>query len=114
MMATAGQAAANQDSFWEFHDWLFENQPARGAGTVTTEWLVDAAADLGLDAELFAADLADADETIWNSLVKDGREALNFAPPSTPVFTINGVVMVGAQPTAAFVDAISWAHQNTV
>lgn len=111
-MAVAGQAAARQGKFWEYHDWLYENQPSRGAGTVTTQWLTDAAVDLGMDATQFQEDLADTDESIWNSLIVDGREALQFSQGSTPAFVINGVVVIGAHPTEYFEDVIAWAYEN--
>src|SRR5260370_29515053 len=55
--AEAAEAAAAQDKFWEMHDRLFERQFA-----LEDSSFAEYAAELGLDAERFARDLARSEE----------------------------------------------------
>jgi protein-disulfide isomerase len=94
----AGEAALcaqDQDKFWEFHDWLFENQR-----NLSQESMVAQAGVLELDTELFAACI---DQKTYTEKVKDDmKEARSFGFTGTPGFLINGRAVTGAQPIEAF------------
>lgn len=110
--AIGAQAAGKQGKFWEMHDWIFENQQPQGSGNVTEEFLAAGAEEVGVDVEQWTADFADPNEELYNALSTDGQEVLSFAAPSTPTFVIGGVLIVGAQPTEAFVDVVSWSYHQ--
>ncbi|MCO8126865.1 DsbA family protein [Acidimicrobiia bacterium EGI L10123] len=105
--AVAGRAAAEQGGFWELADALFADQAPPNSGRLTAEHLVDVASGLGLDAERFRADLADAD--LVEAVRADVDEAVGFGVTGTPAFFVNGQVIMGAQPVEVFVEAIEQA-----
>lgn len=104
--ALAGRAAHAQGGFWAFHDALFAaDQPA-----LTPESLRAVAGEIGLDVDAFAADLAGE---VHESDVERGlAEAFELGLTGTPSFTINGEIVIGAQPLEVFVEAIEAAHEQ--
>jgi protein-disulfide isomerase len=81
--AEAAEAAADQGSFWEMHDVLYENQKRLG-----DEDLRGYAEKLGLDVERFDTELADhahADR-VHEDFLTGVRSGVN----GTPTFYING------------------------
>ncbi|MBQ8036783.1 MAG: thioredoxin domain-containing protein [Proteobacteria bacterium] len=93
--AKAALAAQRQGKFWEMHEALFANQ--RG---LNEEFYTKKAAELGLDAAKFAADMNDpAIKSLIDKGMKDGGA---YGISGTPSFLINGVLLVGAQPANAF------------
>lgn len=94
----AGEAALcanDQGKFWEFHDWLFENQR-----TMNRDTMVAAAGELGIDGEAFTACI---DAGVHKArVVSDMNEARSFGITGTPGFLVNGRVISGAQPVSAF------------
>lgn len=98
----AGEAALcaqDQGQYWEFHDWLFENQR-----TMNRDNMIAQAGELGMNAELFTACV---DEGTYRSKVDaDMKEARGFGITGTPGFMINGRVLTGAQPIEAFEEVI--------
>lgn len=107
LAALAGEAAGNQNMFWEFHDALYADQPGVNSGTITKEWLSDLAEQLGLDVDAFEADLAAA--ATQEAVEVDKREALSIGAMGTPAFLINGRPVMGAQPTDVFEQTIDAA-----
>lgn len=86
----AAEAAGAQGHFWEMHDLLFEKQAEWAELSVSefTDWLEEQAAGLGLDRDLFKADLAsqrnqDLAQKAWDDGVAAGL-------PGTPFLLING------------------------
>ncbi|MBR4985503.1 MAG: thioredoxin domain-containing protein [Proteobacteria bacterium] len=93
--AKAALAAQRQGKFWEMHEALFGNQ--RG---LNDAFYTQKAAELGLDAAKFAADMNDpAIKSLIDKGMKDGAA---YGISGTPSFLINGVLLVGAQPVDAF------------
>jgi len=94
--AHAAACAHEQGKFWEMHDLLYENQKELG------------------DAELlgYAKKVKGLDARKWQKCIKDGKHeahinqdqemAAAFGVRGTPTFFINGRMLQGAQPTAAF------------
>jgi protein-disulfide isomerase len=93
--AEAAQCARDQGRFWEYHDLLFANQQA-----LSRDDLKRRAASLTLDTARFNTCL---DEERFKYLVQaDVDESQRYGVSSTPTFFINGRLLTGAQPFAAF------------
>ena len=95
LASEAALCAQDQGQFWEFHDWLFENQR-----TMNKDSMVAESGELGMDAELFAACVDQ--HTYTETVDADMREARGFGITGTPGFMINGRVVSGAQPIENF------------
>lgn len=95
LAAAAVLAAGAQGRAWEMHDLLFHSQ-----SHLERADLKQAAAKLGLDAASFAAALdAPATAAVVDADVALGRR---LGVRGTPTFFINGRLLRGAQPIAAF------------
>lgn len=105
--AEAGRAAAAQDSFWAFHDQMYANQLPPNSGNLDEAYLVGIADKLGLDVEQFREDMK-AEET-EQAIAKDFSEGQAIGVTGTPAFVINGVPVIGAQPTEVFEKIIEQA-----
>ena len=92
--AIAAGAAQRQGRYWEMHELLFSNQDRLDPAS-----LVAHARTLGLDVARFERDLADP--TIASAIDADLAEATDKGFRGVPSFTINGRVVVGAQPLEA-------------
>ncbi|MCP4169053.1 MAG: thioredoxin domain-containing protein [Chloroflexi bacterium] len=103
----AALCAAEQDMFWPLHDTMFANQGGEASGVFTNENLKSMASAAGLDTSQFndCLDSGSQRRTV-NDIVAEGRAR---GVTSTPTFFINGQELSGAQPVAAFVDAIETA-----
>ncbi len=108
--ALAGQAAADQDAFWELHEVLYEAELRRGDGRLTREFLIQAADELGLDVARFEASLDDA-ETLAQ-VQEDAALGQGIGITGTPAFIVGGRPMVGAQPIERFVTLIELAAEE--
>lgn len=83
--AEAVQCAADQDSFWPYHDFLYENA---GPGRLSVPELKQYAAALGLDAAAFEECL---DSGGYETYVqRDLQTALDMGARGTPSFYVNG------------------------
>jgi protein-disulfide isomerase len=97
--AEASMCAAEQGKFWEFHDKIFQNQAIMSAANYKA-W----AAELGLNTGQFNSCV---DSREYQDYVEADYAAASAAGVSgTPSFVINGELVVGAQPTAVFQQAI--------
>jgi protein-disulfide isomerase len=97
--AQASMCAYDQDYFWDYHNALFDNQDRLGAGLYT-----EIAAGLELDLPAFHACLEDND---YMDLIETDLDfALTTGVRGTPTFFINGLALVGAQPTEVFAEII--------
>jgi len=103
----AAHAAGLQSKYWEFHDALYPNGEHLPEAELTKDALVGLATELGLDAEQFAADMDSP--AVVETINKRAEEARQLGVTGTPSFILNGVPIVGAQPTEVFVDAIESA-----
>ncbi len=97
--ALASMCAGEQDSFWDYHDKLFENQ-----GILSESFYSDLAYELGLDLGQF--------EECYNTnkyygLVRqDMSDARNYGVGGTPAFLINGELVSGTQSYSEFANYI--------
>jgi len=89
LAAMAAECADAQGKFWQYHDMLFEHQPA-----FTREDLLRYAADLGLDRDAFVACLeSDAPRAAIRQDVASGTK---LGIDSTPTLYLNGRTVRGA------------------
>ncbi len=96
--ALASECANEQDSFWEYHDVLFDNNAT--LGTATTDKYVEWATGLGLNEGQFRTCLES--EKYAENVDGDSADAAAAQANGTPTFYINGQQLVGAQPFASF------------
>ncbi len=106
--AQAAECAADQGQFWAYHDLLFARQGGENQGAFTKEKLIGFASELKLDQTRFAACLKN-DETLAR-VQADTQESQTAGVRGTPTFFINGQMLVGAQPLAAFEKLIAAAQ----
>ena len=99
--ATAAEAAALQDRFWEMHDLLFHSQKA-----LEDEDLQRYAMQLQLDIERFDHDRADAEVPRRIRRDVDGGLASGKVH-GTPTLFIDGVVHRGGYDAATLLEALS-------
>ena len=84
LAAEAAEAAADQDKFWEMHDFLFENQESLSAATIAA-----GAEDLGLKMEPFLRQLETGAHR--ERIKRDFSGGVRSGVNGTPTFFINGV-----------------------
>jgi protein-disulfide isomerase len=97
--AEAGWCAGEQGKFWNLHDHLFANREA-----LDTDDLKRYAAELKLDTTRFNACL---DSSKYESRVRQSISiASSLGITSTPTTFVNGRMITGAQPYAAFASII--------
>jgi protein-disulfide isomerase len=97
--AEAAEAAAHQESFWQMHDRLFENQDR-----LDRQHLVGYAAELGLDTAQFALEL---DTHVHAPRVReDFMSGIRSGVNGTPTFFINGVRHNGGYDVASLTAAL--------
>ncbi len=107
LAARGARAAGRQGKFWEFHDTLYRNQPPENSGALTEASLAETARGLGLDPARFAGDFADP--AIAAEVDRDQGDGARLGVTGVPSFLINGQLVVGAQPVAAFRQVIDGA-----
>jgi len=100
----ASECAADQNAFWEYHDFLFDSQNGENQGAFNKDNLKGFAVQLGLDAQAFNECL---DSGKYAELVQQETAwAQSLGVQSTPTFVLNGQGIIGAQPFEAFQQAI--------
>lgn len=100
----ASECAAEQDAFWEYHNYLFDNQGGETRGDFSKDNLKKFAIDLGLVSDAFNECL---DSGRFAGIVQgDTNAARQLGVQSTPTFLINGQPVVGAQPFEVFQQVI--------
>jgi protein-disulfide isomerase len=100
----AAHAAGLQSKFWEYHNALYPNGTHRSEAELSLDALITIATELGLETEKFVADLNSP--AVLATINKRAEEARQLGVTGTPSFLLNGEPIVGAQPTALFVDTI--------
>jgi protein-disulfide isomerase len=105
--AEAGECAQDQDSFWQFHNMLFDNQASLGGNDMDAlrEVLIGYAGDLNMDVETFRTCLET--EQYATDVVLDSQDAQAVGARGTPGFVINGKFYSGAQPYDFFARIIN-------
>ena len=90
LAAQAAEAAGLQGKFWEMHDHIFAKQQDWNSLTIEgfTEWLNDAAEELGLEVEQFSADVVSED--VVNKITEQTEFHLSLGINATPSLFING------------------------
>ncbi len=95
--ANAVECANDQKKFWEYYDYLYQNQPPEtDTSMYNTDALTQAAVSLGIDGETFRSCLdSKKNDSKVNQDLADGQKA---GVSGTPSFFINGRIIVGACP----------------
>lgn len=104
----AAECANEQGKFWDFHDYLYKNQPSESDTSLyTTDKLTQIAGTLGLDTNKFQSCLSanKYDKNVSDDLAAGQKVGVN----GTPTIFVNGTPIVGAQPYSAFQTAIEAA-----
>ena len=102
--ANAARCAGEQGKFWQYHDYLYNNQRGENQGAFSKSNLKSFAAALGLDKEKFNACL-DSDRYL-EEIKKETKAGGEAGVQGTPANFVNGVLYVGALPTNSFIQII--------
>ncbi len=105
--AGASLCAADQGMFWEYHDILFANQSGHGPEAYTARRLEAYADTIGLNLTQFNECVGS--KQYQEELQAFHVQAVNLGVDSTPTFFINGKMIPGALPFAAFQQEIEAA-----
>ena len=89
--AIAARCAGAQDSFWPFHDLLFENQGSLGEVGIFLNYAV------ALDLDPVAFNTCLSEQSPIESIAADFRDAQALGIRGTPAFFINGRPLLGAR-----------------
>ena len=108
--AKAGRAAGAQGKFWEYHDAMYADQQPPNSGRLTEAYLVGVAREVGLDTGRFREDMRSA--ATAKAVSHDFQEGQSIGVTGTPAFIVNGMPIMGAQPTEVFADAIERAAEE--
>src|SRR5437879_1070824 len=95
LAAEASRCALEQGRFWEYHDFLFGNPDKLNRSGVA-----GMAQSLGLDEKQFDACLSSGKYT--KQIEQDLQDGIRAGVEGTPGIFINGILLSGAQPEAAF------------
>lgn len=95
----AAQCAADQDKFWEMHDWLYGNT-ITWANQDALAQLKKGAREAGADGDAF--DKCFDAQTPYQRLSEDFGEGKLYEINGTPAFVINGRLIPGAMPVPKF------------
>jgi protein-disulfide isomerase len=95
----AARCADEQGQFWAYHDRLYANAPK-----ASSEQLTAYAREVGLDVAAFEQCLSSGRHQ--DAVHQDVAEGTRLGVTGTPTFFVNGRLLVGAQPLAAFVGVI--------
>lgn len=100
--AEGSECAREQGKYWEMHDAIFDEQDKQGSGTIqfTADDVKKWAAKIGLDTPKFnqCLDSGKYRQEVEKDLIDGSAAGVN----GTPATFINGRLVTGAQPFAAF------------
>lgn len=96
--AAAALCAGDQNSYWEYHDKLFDGN------ALGEEVYLQYAKELGLNMEEFTACLSSGKHDDF--IEQDMEFSANLGVQSTPTFFVNGLAIIGAQPLSSFTQLI--------
>lgn len=108
--AQGGRAAGEQGKFWEYEEAIYADQLPPNSGKLDEDYLAGIADDLGLDVEQFRSDLTS--QATQDAIAADFGEGQAIGVTGTPAFVINGVPVIGAQPTKVFESTIERAVED--
>lgn len=109
--AEASECAAEQDAFWEYHDFLYENQNGENRGAFNKDNLRQFAEQIGLESDAFNQCLESGKYT--ELVEQENNIVRQMGVQSTPTFIINGIPVIGAQPFQNFQQVIEAALSDT-
>ncbi len=94
--ALASECANEQDKFWEFHDYLYENQSGENQGAFAKDKLKEFAVAVGLNSAQFneCLDSAKYKDNVDKDIAEGGTAGVN----GTPATFVNGILISGAVP----------------
>lgn len=99
--ANAAECANDQGKFWQYHDYLYKNQPSESDTSMyNTDTLTQSAANLGINADQFRTCLSS--KKFDSRVSKDMSDGQAAGVSGTPTIFVNGVAVVGAQPYSVF------------
>jgi len=105
--AEATHCAADQNKFWQYHDYLFNHQGQEGSAWATADHQKEFAVAVGLNTAQFNSCL---DSGKYKQEVLDETAAgHSYGVSGTPSVFVNGQIIVGAQPFSTFQQAIDAA-----
>jgi protein-disulfide isomerase len=105
LAANAGECANEQGKFWDFHDYMYKNQPDESDTSMfTVDNLTQIAGDLGIDQTQFQSCLSS--KKYDKDVSKDLSEGSTAGVSGTPTTFVNGVAIVGAVPYEQIKQAI--------
>lgn len=110
LAARAGRAAAAQDRFWEFEEAMYADQLPPNSGDLDEDHLAGVAESIGLDVGSFRADMASPQAE--RAVQDDFAQGQAIGVTGTPAFLVNGVPVIGAQPTEVFEQTVEQAAQD--
>ncbi|HVD87206.1 MAG TPA: DsbA family protein [Solirubrobacterales bacterium] len=99
LAAEASEAAAAQESFWEFHDALFAAQPR-----LSRETILEVAGELGLDVGRMEAEIDSG--THRSRVERDLASAEASGATGTPTFFLNGGRHFGAYDASSLIEGL--------
>jgi len=106
--ANAAECANEQGKFWDFHNYLYKNQPAESDTTMyTVDGMTTAAGTLGMNTDQFKSCLSS--NKYQANVDKDFSEGQKAGVNGTPATFINGVLTSGAVPYSQFQSSIDAA-----
>ncbi len=91
--AEAGVCAQDQDKFWEYYDYIFNNQNGENEGTFSDEKIKNIAKSLGLDMQKFNGCVDSRSNKV--RVEESSALANNYGIVSTPTIVINGLKFEG-------------------
>lgn len=98
--ARAAFCAGEQGKFWEYHDILYANHTGENVGDFTDNRLSAFAKAIKLNSSQFQSCVKSGK---FDQQLRDGiAQGQQVGIEGTPTFTINGKIMLGAQPFDAF------------
>jgi protein-disulfide isomerase len=108
--AEAAHCAGEQDSYWEYHDLLFERSNQDRGRWSDSSTHAGYAEELSLNKEMIVTCFEEArySEKVQNST----DEAISLGITGTPGFVINGEIVKGAQPYQVFEQIIEEKLSN--
>ena len=108
LAAQAGECANEQNKFWDFHDYMYKNQPDESDTSMyTVDNLSQIAGNLGMDQSQFQDCLTS--KKYAKNVDKDLSEGSAAGVSGTPTTFINGIAVVGAVPYDQIKQAIDAA-----
>lgn len=97
--AEGSECAAEQDLFWEYHDYVFNDQATINS-SLNDDNLIAMAGDMGMDVDAFAECLYS--NRYAGQVQQAAMSIQSLGVRGTPGFVVNGVYISGAQPFEVF------------